>query len=64
MKTTKVQDFFCIFSLKILSKTTKYMNEIYENIIYKDINEPVPEYDTAIEQEESNKDGEVTEVQL
>ena len=38
------------------------MNEIYENIIDNDIDEPVPEYDTAIEQEESNTKGKVDEV--
>ena len=37
------------------------MNEIYENIIDNDIDEPVPEYDTAIEHKESKKE-EVTEV--
>ena len=40
------------------------MNEIYENIIDNDIDEPVPEYDTAIEHEESNNGREVTKVQL
>ena len=40
------------------------MNEIHENIVDNDINEPVPEYDTAIEHEESNKEGEVNEDDL
>ena len=38
------------------------MNEIHENVINIDSNEPVPEYDTAIEQEESNTKGKVDEV--
>ena len=39
------------------------MNEIHEKHIDNDFNEPVPEYDTAIEHlEESNNEGEVTEV--
>ena len=40
------------------------MNEILENIIDNDDHEPVPEYDTAIEHEESNNGREVTKVQL
>ena len=39
------------------------MNEIYENFIDNDIDEPVPEYDTAIEREESNKE-EVTKIRI
>ena len=62
MKTT-VLEFFNVFSFKFLSKTEIGHNEIHENIIYKDINEPVPEYDTAIEHEESNKE-EVTKIRL
>ena len=38
------------------------MNEIHENVINIDSNEPVPEYDTAIEQEESNTKWKVDEV--
>ena len=38
------------------------MNEIHENVINIDSNEPVPEYDTAIEHEESNTKGKVDEV--
>ena len=62
MKTTKVLDFSRIFSFNFLSKTEIGHNEIHENIVDNDINEPVPEYDTAIELEESNKE-EVTKVQ-
>ena len=63
MKTTKVLDFFVVFPNKILSKTKIGVNEIHENIIDND-NEPVPEYDTAKEHEESNTGREVTKVQL
>ena len=45
-----------LFSYKFLSKTEILHNEIQENIIDNDENEPVPEYDTAIEREESNKE--------
>ena len=56
MKTT-VLEFFNVFSFKYLSKTEIGHNEIHENITDNDVNIPVPEYDTAKEHEESNKEG-------
>ena len=63
IENDKDVDFFCVFPNKFLSKTTKRVNEIHKNIIDNDINEPIPEHDTTIEHEESNKE-DVTEVQL
>ena len=45
-----------------LAKLQNDVNEIHENNIDNDINTPVPEYDTAIEQEESNTKWKVEEV--
>ena len=43
------------FLTKFLAKLKIGINEIHENVINNDSNEPVPEYDTAIlEHEESN----------
>ena len=52
------------FLTKFLAKLKIDMNEILENIIDNDDHEPVPEYDTAKEHEESNKEGEVIEDEL
>ena len=62
IENDKVLDIFCVFPIKFLSKTIKRSNEIHENDIDNDSNEPVPEYDTAIEHEESNTKGKVDEV--
>ena len=64
IENDKVVDFFRVFSNKILSKTKIGINEIHEKDIDNDDHEPVPEYDTAIEHEESNNGREVTKVQL
>ena len=52
------------FPSKFLAKLKIDINEIHEKDIDNDDHEPVPEYDTAIEHEESNNGREVTEVQL
>ena len=56
---TKVLEFSRIFSFNFLSKTETLGNEIHEKVDDIDINTPVPEYDTAKEHEESNKEKEV-----